>query len=590
MYTVWLSTRFSSALHSVCRNQRKQILQQSIFSGNQTPQTVQSASCFVSSHQVTPEPSRDGLLVQQRVLAEADVFRTAGEPDAMHEPGECELDVMAVSRVRDVPLNVAADGYDWTFSQWSIANSETFDEGGACGDVSDRTTSIDAFNSAIARQDGTGFGTLMYNTVFYQAAGRRGEVDTSIQSSIVSNLVVRSFSGNLNEVPPDSMSYGGEFFSAHVNFGNLEDDSALSLPLLFHTPSGCQGSNVSLDFYSAAALGFGDAIGGRIGYLPDVNETGPLDQMTGSQAIVFNTSASLEELILNQAICDILEPPSYGPAAWAACSNGTAYVNTSVAVNGCDVLVSPARWIVIGNFFNQTAFERLALWNAQYIPQQTAIAAGVLDYFSALGTATISVVQATTQVGFELESANDDTEWALVLVVALEVLFMVVALVISSCFVLWSGWTNKRCIKTWNEAVVPAGKVVSVAIVLGLGFTPVYLARDSESDAANMARNDVHSYLSETSTCFDAVWEGTLLNVWCVTTRLASNSLLVRSYTSTYLNRYDTLWLTATIVGGTFFVVYAVLSIFTVQPAQGNENSNQAPVGQGEAPVPQLKF
>eukprot|EP00904_Undaria_pinnatifida_P011698 jgi/Undpi1/7659/HiC_scaffold_23.g10132.m1 len=474
---------------------------------------------------------------------------------------------------------VAADGYDWTSRLWSIANSETFDEGGACGDVSDRATSIDAFDSAIARLDGTGFGTLMYNTVSYQAAGRRGEVDTSIQSSMVSNLVVRSFSGNLNEVPPDSMSYGGEFFSAHVNFGNLEDDNAFSLPLLFHTPSGCQGPDVSLDFYSAAALGFGDAIGGRIGYLPDVNETGPLDQMKGSQAIVFDTSASLIGLALNQAFCDVSEPPSYGPAAWAACSNGTAYVNTSVAVRGCEVLVSPARWIVIGDFFNQTAFERLDLWNAQFLPQQVAIVAGVLDYFSARDTATISLAQGTTQVGFELESANDATEWALVLVVALEALFMVVALVISSSFVLWSGWNNKRCKKTMKEAMVIAGKVASVAILLGLGFTPVYLARESESDAANMARNDVFNYLSETSTCFDAVWEGTLLNVWCVTTRLASNSLLVRSYTSTYLNRYDTLWWAATIVGGVFFAVYAVLSFYTVQAAQGNEKSNQAPFG-----------
>ena len=534
---------------------------------------------------MTPEPSRDGLEVQQRGLPEADVLRTAGEPDAMHEPGECELDVMAVSHVRDVPWNVAADGYDWTSSQWSIANSETFDEGGACGDVPDRTTSIDAFNSAIARQDGTGFGTLVYNTVSYQAAGRRGEVDTSIESSMVSNLVVRSFSGNLNEVPPDSMSYGGEFFSAHVNFGNLEDDSALSLPLLFHTPSGCQGADVSLDFYSAAALGFGDAIGGRIGYLPDVNETGPLDQMTGSQAIVLDTSASLEELIINQAICDILEPPSYGPAAWAACSNGTDHVNTSVAVDGCEVLVSPARWIVVGDFFSQTVLERFDLWNAQFLPQQVAIIAGVLDYVSARGTATISVVQATTQVGFELESANDATEWALVLVVALEALFMMVALVISSSFALWSGWNNRRWITTWNEAVVPAGKVASVAIVLGLGFTPVYLARESESAAANMARNDVYSYLSDTSTCFDAVWEGTLLNLWCVTTRLASNSLLVRSYSSTYLTRYDTLWLTATIVGGVGFLAYALLSTQTVEPLPANVNANRAAVAQGPAPV-----
>lgn len=488
----------------------------------------------------------------------------------MQEPGECELDAMAVIRIRDVPWTVAADGYDWTVSQWSIANAESFDEGGACGDVADRTTSVKAFDTAISRQDGTGFGTLMYNKAFYLATGVRGEVDTSIQSSMVSNLVIRSLGGNPNEVPPDTMSYGGEFFSAHANFGNLDDDSVFSLPLLFHTPSGCQGADVSLDFYGAAALGFGEAIGGRIGYVPDVNDTGAQDQRTGSEVILLDTSSNLTGLVVNQVVCDVFEPPSYGPAAWAECSTGTAYVNTSIVVSGCEVLVSPARWLVVGDFFNQTFNERIALWGELFFTQQEAILANVLDFVSAQGTATANVVQATTQVGFELESANDTTEWALVLVVALEVLFMVIALVVSSLLDLWSAWPNRRSIATWAEAAVLAGKVSSVAILLGLGFTPVYLARESESDAADMARNDVYSYLSDTSTCFDAVWEGTLLELWCLSTRLASNSLLVRSYSSTFLTRYDTLWWTATFAGGIGLIAYAALRTQIVQPAQDN--------------------
>lgn len=503
--------------------------------------------------------SSDGFRVQQRELAEDNSLRPVSEADDTQERGECEVAALAVWRLREriEDAVVLPDGFEVAFGAWSVANSETFDEGGACGDVSDRTTSVAAFDSALDRLDGAGFGNLLFHQVDYLATGTRGEVDTAIQSSMVSNLLVSSLGGNMGEGVPEAMSYGGPYFSAHVNFATLESSTPLSFPLLFHTPSQCQGGSVALDFYGAAALQFAYEIGGSIDYFPfEIDTGGSADLKFGSSAIVLDPTA-FGYYIGNQSICDVFESPSYGPAAWAECSAGTQYVNTSVTVGECEVLVSPARYLVVGNYFNRSdagVAERLSLWSQEFRIRQTELLEISLKAISARSMASSGVTQATTQVGFELDKANDTTEWFLVLIVALEVVFGVVALAFSSLY-------ERRTARAGDplRAEEACGKVFLVAVVLALGLVPVFIARSSEADAARMAHNDVYSYWSDTSVCSPAQWEGGNAFEWCSTTRMFSESLLVRSYSETFLRRYNVLAWTATAIGAVGFVLYAVL-------------------------------
>lgn len=305
------------------------------------------------SSQAIPGSAGGGFRIQQRELETEPFLRSAAEPDDSQELGECEVAALAVFRLLINDTNVAPDGLEVTFGAWSVANSESFDEGDVCGDASDRTTSVTAFDSAVARLDGAGFGNLLFYSVAYQATGTRGEVDTSIQSSMVSATVVSSLGGNIGTV----------VFSAHVNFVNRVSGLVVSLPLLFHTPSLCQAEvDVNLDFYGRAAVGYGLEIGGSLGYLFNVNRTGgSLDFRHVQSAIVLESTVAFNVFLSNQATCDVGEAPSQGPAAWAECSSSTNYVNTSVSVGGCEVLVSPARWMVVGNFFNQTFEERFCL-------------------------------------------------------------------------------------------------------------------------------------------------------------------------------------------------------------------------------------
>lgn len=511
------------------------------------------------------------MRAQQRKLVAGNdnVPRSAWNPDDTQEPGECEVAALAIWYLQRNSITVAPDGIEVAFGSWSIANAQSFDEGLACGDVSDRTTSTAAFDFAFARTDGAGFGNLLFFRADYLASGERSEIDTAIQSSLTSAMVVSSLGGNINDNSPGTMFYGGPYFSAHVSFASSATNASFSFPLLFHTPSLCHGENVTLDFYGAAASAFADDIGGSIGYFTHVNQTGaPLDLRFVSSAIILD-DATFVRYVVNQAVCDVFEAPSYGPAAWAECSTGTQYVNTSVSVGGCEVLVSPARWVLVGNLFNQTGAgftERYVLWLELLSPLQTEILELSLKAISARQAATNGVTQTTTQVGFELNEANNDTEWILVLIVALEVVFGVVALAVSSLYARWKEQSSQD-----ELSIVEAfGKVASVAVLLSLGLVPLYFARAAESNAAQMAHIDVHTYFSDTSNCFSATWEGGSADeLWCITTRVVSQSLLVRAYSKTLLRNYDSLVWAATFVGGVGFVTYAALSISTAAQRSG---------------------
>lgn len=504
-----------------------------------------------------------------------DVLRTAVEADDTQGPGECEVTLLAAIGLRDIGMNVQPDGFETEHRSWSLGKSESFDEGSVCGVEADRTTSVTEFDDAFARLDGAGFGGLIFSQVGYNAV--RGEVKTDIQSSLVYAQVVGSLGGVVGEVAPDTRSYAGPYFSAHVNFASSRNTSTagvVSLPLLFHTPSLCQGESVALDFYSAAALGFGQEIGGSIGHVTFSNITDDeLVSRTVRSAIMLGAN-TFWLLYNNQQLCDVFEAPSYGPVGWAECSAGTKYVNTSVVVGGCEVLVSPARWLGIGDFFNQSHegyVARGGSWEEQFVPQQVEVLELGAKASSALQTAASGVNQATTQVGFELDRANDSSEWILVLIVALEAVFAVTALAVSSCFrvgVRWFKRNNRKPVVPGENILVTAlvafVKVASVAVLLGLGLTPVFIARAAERDADRMHHNDVYIYSSDRTTCFPAMWEGAPTESWCLTTRVADNSLLVRSYSKTFTSRYDALWSAAASIGGVALLLYAFLNCVNV--------------------------
>lgn len=176
-------------------------------------------------------------------------------------------------------------------------------------------------------------------------------------------------------------------------------------------------------------------------------------------------------------------------------------------------------------------------------------------------TATNPYQVSTTQIGLPLDTANGATEWISVLIVAVESVFVAVALAVSSWFEnLGLERRNRPLSVTRAEVVVVTGKVVSVAIFLILGLIPVFVARGSEFDADSMAHNDAYSYHTEKAICYPVAWFSSAHSEWCVTTRVSSHSLLVRSYSRTFLGRYDTLVVTSTSVGAVALVSYAALS------------------------------
>lgn len=169
------------------------------------------------------ESSSGGFRVQQGevvVGTNDDLLRSFLEPSDVQEPGECEVAALPIWRLQQNSLFV---DFELTIASWSIGSSEIFDEGEMCGDVSDRTTLVAAFDSALARMDGTGVGNLILYRADYQAAGTRSEVDTAIRSSLASSMVVSSLGGNVHDAAPDTVFYGGPYFSAHVNFVAIDN-------------------------------------------------------------------------------------------------------------------------------------------------------------------------------------------------------------------------------------------------------------------------------------------------------------------------------------------------------------------------------
>lgn len=221
------------------------------------------------------------------------------------------------------------------------------------------------------------------------------------------------------------------------------------------------------------------------------------------------------------------------------------------------------------------------LWHAQWLPQQIKILDPTIKAVSALGSATSGVTQTSTQVGFEVDDANNSTEWVLVLVAAIEAMLAVLALAVTSCFKICL-WRNAG-----RQAVPVPDKVATVgwacfALALAsLGLVPVFIARDVESDAARMALNDVYAYQSDTSTCFAAVWGDVLPlgSSWCSATRVISVSMLVRSYSETFFDRYNTLATVAVSVCGVSLILCGGFSIWSVL-------NNQAVAGPRPAILP----
>ena len=70
--------------------------------------------------------------------------------------GECELKALTVSKIPK-SLSVGNGEFTSIFSSWSIANSQSLDEGHVCDGVGDRTTSYDDYIMALEREDSQGF-------------------------------------------------------------------------------------------------------------------------------------------------------------------------------------------------------------------------------------------------------------------------------------------------------------------------------------------------------------------------------------------------------------------------------------------------
>ena len=495
-------------------------------------------------------------------------------------PGECELKALTASRSRSQSFVVAIEGFSPVFSSWSIANSESFDNGELCGKAHDRTTPVTSFEQALERGDGRGFGSpLFYRMSFFQGAG--GIVDTEISSSAVTAVKVTGVSGAPGDVPPATVGYGQTFYTSHVAFSD-DNGLLLSFPLLFHDHAGCLGDDVDLDVYSSAVLGYGSFLGGNVTSVPALDDD--TDEFLASRdrynSIFLGTEALLE-YAATQALCDVTSAPVWTEeAGYAMCSGATevfftsdgdiatspTFPNVTTSVGGCPISVLPARFVAVGDFIDGTLDSRLSQWPEAFTSVQRAIFSQNVDASAALETAVSPVVQSSTQIGFALPEANNSTEWVLVLVVAVESLFVVVtalaALVFSAsnCFILRRGSTPRR------EWVTILGAVFVLGAFLVLGLTPVFIGWASEQEAAEMAHNDVYHYTVDASVCAEATWEGDgALGQWCVALRTSSSTLLVRSYVSTFEDRYAALAWCSAVLGGASWLTYAVLKTVFVE-------------------------
>lgn len=433
-----------------------------------------------------------------------------------------------------------------------------------------------SFEQALERRDGHGFGSPLFPRVSYLGAG--GIVDTEISSSTVTAVSVSSLSGAPGDETPAAMGYGQTFYSSHVFFGNGED-LLLSFPLLFHDHSGCLGEEVDLDVYNSAVLGYGNSLGGNVTSVTAADDT---DEVLVSRdrynAILLSTEALLE-YVSTQRLCDVTNAPVWTEAGYATCSGAAGwgftsdgdiatsppFPNVTTSVGGCPISVLPARLMAVGDFIDGTFESRLSQWPEIFTRVQTAIFSQGIDAAAALDTAISPVVQSSTQVGFALPEANNSTEWVLVLVVAVESLFVVVTALAALVFSSTNGFIRRGSTPR-REWVTVLGAVFVLGAFLVLGLTPVFIGWASEREAADMAHNDVHHYTVEESVCAEASWEDDPgLGQWCVALRTSSSTLLVRSYASTFEGRYAGLAISSAVLGGASWIAFAVMKTFYVE-------------------------
>lgn len=498
------------------------------------------------------------------------------EDDAEQVPGECELKVLTVTH-SSTTTAVAPEDFSFVFGSWSIGNSENFDEGEACGKVDDRTTSLAGFEQALERRDGNGFGNPMISQVTFKSVG--GIVDTEISSSTVTATSVTSLSGAPNDPMPATMGYGLTFYTSHVNFRD-GDGSQFSLPLLFHDSAGCLGEDVDLDVYSSAVLEYGNFLGGNVTseMLSDDSDEAPV--LRDRFNVILLSPDALNEYLITQLYCDVASAPVWTEAGYAMCSDVAEFVlapdggtenpppmpNVTTSVNGCPISVLPARFMAVGDFVTGTFESRSSEWLDHVFPVQIAISSQSIDATASLLTATGLVIQSTTQVGFALPEANNSTEWVLVLVVAVEALFVIISALAVLAFSSLKG-VVRRGPTPRREWVKIIGTALALGALLVLGLYPVFVGWDSEQEAEDMAHNDVYVHIAETTVCGAASWEGdtTSFGQWCTTLRTASVSLLVRSYESTFEGRYADLAIASAVIGGVSWVAFFVTKTFFVE-------------------------
>lgn len=496
--------------------------------------------------------------------------RRLGEEDGDDQvPGECELKSLTVFRSQSIV--VATEDFSTVFASWSIGNSESFDEGETCGKVDDRTTSVTCFEQALERRDGKGFGNAIFSRVSYQGAG--GVVDTKISSSTVTAISVTSSSGAPGDEAPATMGYGQTFYTSHVNFRD-GDDLQFSLPLLFHDPVGCLDEDIDLDVYGSAVVGYANSLGGNVTSVPAAEDAdGALVVRERYDAIVLSLEALLDYVTM-QAACDVGSEPVWTDAGYAICSDGLIVAlvapipNVTTLVGGCPISVLPARFLAVGDFINGTFDSRLSQWNEHFLSVQTKILSQGVDASASLATAASPVVQTSTPVGFALPDANDSTEWVLILVVAVESLLVVFSALVSLAFSAPNGF-KRRGSTLRHDWVIIFGSVFALAGFLVLGLFPVFVGWESEQEAADMAHNDVFAYTAETTVCGAASWQGddTGLGQWCTALRTSSETLLVRSYASTFEGRYAGLAISAAVAGGALWMAYVLMkTLFDKKP------------------------
>ena len=481
-------------------------------------------------------------------------------------PGECEVKILTAYRSRSVPMVVGTDDLSFVVASWSIANSESFDQGEACDEVSDRTTSVTCFEQALERRDGKGFGNPMFSRVTY--LGTTGVVETKISSSTVTAISVTSLSGAPGDEAPATMGYGQTFYTSHVNFRH-GDNTQFSFPLLFHDPVGCLDEDVDFDVYGSAVLGYANSLGGNVTSVPVVEEDGTFVSREQYDAIVLSLEALLDYVVM-QADCDVASEPVWTEAGYAMCSDdfmaallGASFPNVTTLVGGCPISVLPARFLAVGDFINGTVDSRLSQWNEHFFRVQTELLSQDIDVTAALATAVSPLLQSSTQVGFALPDANNSTEWVLVLVVALEALLVIGSALVIAVFPPPNGFV-RRGATSRRDWLVFFGTVLGLAALFALGLIPVFVGWESEGEAADMAHNDVYMYKIETSLCGEASWQGdaTGLEQWCTVLRTSSETLLVRSYTSTFEGRYAGLAISSVVLGGAMLAAYVARKIF----------------------------